>query len=97
MKTIFFMLESSKYHTVNEKCCEVQARVRQGSARDGPQGERPQSLNPCLELTLKLVATFPPPPPPPPGRLISTMFMACRVKERYVGSMEGILDQCELC
>ena len=37
--------------------CEAQARVRQGSARDGPQGERPQSLNPCLELTLKLVAT----------------------------------------
>ena len=38
--------------------CEAQARVRQGLARDGPQGERPQSLNPCLELTLKLVATF---------------------------------------
>ena len=38
--------------------CEAQARVRQGSARDGrPKGERPQSLNPCLELTLKLVAT----------------------------------------
>merc|ERR1712241_287534 len=45
--------------------CEAQARVRQGSARDGSQGERPQSLNPCLELTLKLVATFPPPTPPP--------------------------------
>merc|ERR1711923_43223 len=28
---------------------------RQGSAWDGSQGERPQSLNPCLELTLKLV------------------------------------------
>ena len=40
--------------------CEAQARVRQGSARDGSQGERPQSLNPCQELTLKLVATFPP-------------------------------------
>ena len=40
--------------------CEAQARVRQGSARDGSQGERPQSLNPCLELTLKLVATHPP-------------------------------------
>jgi len=39
------------------KYCEAQARVRQGSARDGSQGERPQSLNPCLELTLKLVAT----------------------------------------
>ena len=37
--------------------CEAHARVRQGSARDGPQGERPQSLNPCLELTLKLVVT----------------------------------------
>ena len=32
--------------------CEAQARVRQVS-----QGERPQSLNPSLELTLKLVAT----------------------------------------
>ena len=31
------------------------ARVRQGSARDGSQGKRPQSLNPSLELTLKLV------------------------------------------
>ena len=41
--------------------CEAQARVRQGSARDGSQGERLQSLNPCLELTLKLVATHPPP------------------------------------
>ena len=40
--------------------CEAQARVRQGSARDGSQGERPQSLNPCLELTLKLVATHHP-------------------------------------
>ena len=46
--------------------CEAQARVRQGWARDGCQGERPQSLNPCLELTLKLVATTHPPPPPPP-------------------------------
>ena len=43
-------LSSCKYF------CEAQARVRQGSARDGSQGERPQSLNPCLELTLKLVA-----------------------------------------
>ena len=53
---------------LNRKYCEAQARVRQGSARDGPQGKRPQSLNPCLELTLKLVATthHPPPPPPPP-------------------------------
>ena len=35
--------------------CEAQARVRQGKARMA-KGERPQSLNPCLELTLKLVA-----------------------------------------
>ena len=42
--------------------CEAQARVRQGSERDGSQGERPQSLNPCLELTLKLVVTHHPPP-----------------------------------
>ena len=47
----------------DNKFCEAQARVRQGSARDGPQGDRPQSLNPCLELTLKLVATHHPPPP----------------------------------
>ena len=52
--------------------CEAQARVRQGSARDGPQGERPQSLNPCLELTLKLVATTTHHPPThPPESLIT--------------------------
>ena len=50
--------------------CEAQARVRQGSARDGPQGERPQSLNPCLELTLKLVATTTHHHHPPPISLI---------------------------
>ena len=38
-----------------KKNCEAQARVRQGSARDGSKGKRPQSLNPSLELTLKLV------------------------------------------
>ena len=38
-------------------------KLRQGSARDGSQGERPQSLKPCQELTLKLVVTHPPPPP----------------------------------
>ena len=43
--------------TIHHHYCEAQARVRQGLARDGCQGERPQSLNPCLELTLKLVAT----------------------------------------
>ena len=42
--------------------CEAQARVRQGSARDGSQGERPKSLNPCQELTLKLVVTHHHPP-----------------------------------
>ena len=79
--------------------CEAQARVRQGSARDGSQGERPQSLNPCLELTLNLVAppSFPPPPPPPPGSLIFLMFMAGMVQERLVGTMEGILEQSGLC
>ena len=57
------------WNDVPSRYCEAQARVRQGSARDGSQGKRPQSLNPCLELTLKLVD---PPsfPPPPPGRLI---------------------------
>ena len=74
-------------------------KLRQGSARDGCQGERPQSLNPCLELTLKLVAppSFPPPPPPPPGSLIFLMFMAGMVQERLVGTMEGILDQSGYC
>merc|ERR1719150_1721805 len=43
--------------------CEAQARVRQGSARNGSQGKRPQSLNPSLELTLKLGRHLPPPPP----------------------------------
>ena len=76
--------------------CEAQARVRQGSARDGSQGERPQSLNPCLELTLKLVA----PPsflPTTTGSLIFLMFMAGMVQERLVGTMEGILEQSGLC
>ena len=40
-------------------------KLRQGSERDGSQGERPQSLNPCLELTLKLVATHHHPPTHP--------------------------------
>ena len=47
-------LLSIKFHIT---FCEAQARVRQGSARDGSQGKRPQSLNPSLELTLKLVVT----------------------------------------
>ena len=46
-------------HRINNKIvsmyCEAQARVRQGLARDGSQGERPQSFKPCQELTLKLV------------------------------------------
>ena len=52
------------FSTIMQNCyddacgyCEAQARVRQGSARDGSQGERPQSSKPCQELTLKLVAT----------------------------------------
>ena len=53
---------SSSYNIVLLLYCEAQARVRQGSARDGSQGERPQSLNPCQELTLKLIATFHHPP-----------------------------------
>ena len=65
---LFFTLNTmiSNYNWINN--CEAQARVRQGSARDGPQSERPQSLHPCLELTLKLVCHL---PPPPPGRLVS--------------------------
>ena len=50
--TLILLLSEDSFY------CEAQARVRQGSARDGSQGERPQSLNPSLELTLKLVATF---------------------------------------
>ena len=49
--------------TCKDANCEAQARVRQGLARDGSQGKRRQSFNPCLELTLKLVATFHHPPP----------------------------------
>ena len=51
---------STQFGKIYGNFCEAQARVRQGSARYGPQGERPQSLNPCLELTLKLVVTHPP-------------------------------------
>ena len=36
---------------------QIIVKLRQGPARDGPQGERPQSLKPCQELTLKLVVT----------------------------------------
>ena len=45
-------------------CILYIVKLRQGSARDGSQGERPQSLKPCLELTLKLVATHHPPTHP---------------------------------
>ena len=54
--------EIESFLECRDKYCEAQARVRQGSARDGSQGKRPQSLNPSLELTLKLVATTHPPP-----------------------------------
>ena len=52
-------------------------KLRQGSGKDGKDGKDGQgwarmalkakglkALNPCQELTLKLVATHPPPPPP---------------------------------
>ena len=74
--------------------CEAQARVRQGLARDGSQGKMPQSLNPCLELTLNLVA---PPTTTTTASLIFPMFMAGMVQERLVGTMEGILEQSGLC
>ena len=51
-------------------------KLRQGSGKDGKDGKDGQgcarmalkakglkALNPCQELTLKLVATHPPPPP----------------------------------
>ena len=41
---------------------QVVVKLRQGLARDGSQGERPQSLKPCQELILKLVATTHHPP-----------------------------------
>ena len=64
-------------------CCEAQARVRQGLARDGSQGERPQSFKPCQELTLKLVATFPPPTHHPPKSLITAHYWpgSCQVRQ----------------
>ena len=91
-------LDIRRLSTQYFKFCEAQARVRQGSARDGSQGRRPQSLNPCLELTLKLVA--PPsflPTTTTTASLIFPMFMAGMVKERLVGTMEGILEQSGLC
>ena len=36
-------------------------KLRQGLARDGPQGKGPQRLQPYLELTLNLVVPHPPP------------------------------------
>ena len=60
--------------TSNEcEYCEAQARVRQGLAWDGPQGERRQSLNPFLELTLKLVATTTHHHHPPPPKSLNTL------------------------
>ena len=47
------------FNSTDVNYCEAQARVRQGSARDGSQGERPQSLKPSLELTLKLGCHLP--------------------------------------
>ena len=82
-------------HQTPDTYCEAQARVRQGSARDGPQGERPQSLNPCLELTLKLVATITHHHPPPTTNMFNlTLLIArwglgglCGGKGRCVGSL----------
>ena len=48
----YFGLEN----THSYRNCEAQARVRKGWARDGPQGKRPQSLNPCLRLTLNIMS-----------------------------------------
>ena len=47
-KTKFVALSNMKYIV----------KLRQGLARDGSQGKRPQSSKPCQELTLKLVATI---------------------------------------
>ena len=69
----------------DQQYCEAQARVRQGSARDGSQGERPQSLNPCLELTLKLVATH-----PPPGSLNNCLDKQLRGRVRQMEVREGV-------
>ena len=62
-------------------------KLRQGSARDGSQGERPQSLKPCQELTLKLVATF---PPPPPGSLITPDYWPEVIQVRQVKVRGGV-------
>ena len=45
----------------NEVFWKIQdiVKLRQGSARDGPQGKRPQSLKPCLELTIKFDVPHP--------------------------------------
>ena len=51
-------------YDINTNIYKTIVKLRQGSARDGSQGERPQSLKPCQELTLKLVATHPPTHPP---------------------------------
>ena len=67
--------------------CEAQARVRQGSARDGPQGERLQSLNPSLELTLKLVATR---HHHPPASLNNCLDKPLRGQMRQVEIREGV-------
>ena len=56
-KTLYIFTQPAQVNLNMPPFCEAQARVRQGLARDGSQGERPQSLNPSLELTLKLVAT----------------------------------------
>ena len=69
-QNVFKIEKRKQFHRKNtnyiDTCNAMQAvifvklRLRQISARDGPQGGRPQSLKPCLELTLNLVVTHPP-------------------------------------
>ena len=60
-------------------------KLRQGSGKD-----RPQSLNPCLELTLKLVATHPPTTHHPPASLNNCLDKQLRGQVRQVEIREGV-------
>ena len=89
--------------------CEAQARVRQGSARIGKgwpgkgqarigkdwQGmaHKAKGLKASLPRAYIKVGCHLPPPTHPPERLIFTMFMASRVRGRYLGITESMLDQ----
>ena len=85
MLITFVILIVFRYYIIKYGNCEAQARVRQGLARDGPQGERPQSLNPCLALTLKLVVTH-----PPTGHLISLNYWSDCGQVRQVEVRGGV-------